>query len=235
MTGINVYSLVVEVTRQCNLNCDHCLRGDAQDLVMKPKTVQDILAAVDRIDHVTFTGGEPALYPEVIDRFMHEADAAGKLPTSFYVVTNGTVNQLELARVLLRWYPFMDCEEAIGVSISVDQFHDNEHRGADYLKGLSFYRDDKNMSGTTRLWWVLDRGRAHENGIGCNHRPVNALSYECDDDGITLDMLYVAANGKIAWDCDLDYESIDASPYRITGLRRAISRVIRDEAASSHS
>ena len=28
----NVNDLMVEVTRRCNLTCEHCLRGDARDV-----------------------------------------------------------------------------------------------------------------------------------------------------------------------------------------------------------
>lgn len=36
---INVHTLIVEVTRRCNMTCKHCLRGDAQSLDMQKETV----------------------------------------------------------------------------------------------------------------------------------------------------------------------------------------------------
>ena len=35
---IYVESLVIEVTRRCNMRCEHCLRGDAQNLDISTAT-----------------------------------------------------------------------------------------------------------------------------------------------------------------------------------------------------
>ena len=65
MTKIGVRSLILEVTRRCNMCCDHCLRGDAQDLDMQKETVDALLEQVGSIGGVTFSGGEPLLnYPQ---------------------------------------------------------------------------------------------------------------------------------------------------------------------------
>ncbi len=36
---MRVYSLILEVTRRCNMCCAHCLRGDAEDIDMEKETV----------------------------------------------------------------------------------------------------------------------------------------------------------------------------------------------------
>lgn len=57
---INVYNLVIEVTRRCNMCCTHCLRGDAQDLDISDEVLETVARNIQP-SSVTFTGGEPSL------------------------------------------------------------------------------------------------------------------------------------------------------------------------------
>lgn len=58
---MKVCNLILEVTRRCNMNCAHCLRGDAQNMDADPALIPKIFDGIDDIDTITFTGGEPAL------------------------------------------------------------------------------------------------------------------------------------------------------------------------------
>ena len=52
-TKIRAYNAIFEVTRRCNLSCEHCLRGDAQNLDMTKETVDKVL------DHIETNGSSP--------------------------------------------------------------------------------------------------------------------------------------------------------------------------------
>ena len=55
------YKVVIEVTRRCNMNCAHCLRGDAQNLDISIDVIDrffDAFANGADISTITFTGGE---------------------------------------------------------------------------------------------------------------------------------------------------------------------------------
>ena len=108
MTKIGVRSLILEVTRRCNMCCGHCLRGDAQDLDMQKETVDTLLEQVGSIGEVTFSGGEPSLNVPLIRYFFKKARELRVMPYSFYVVTNGKTNQMDLATALLEVYPEME-------------------------------------------------------------------------------------------------------------------------------
>lgn len=58
-TVIEAADFAIEVTRRCNMCCDHCLRGMAQNL--------DIIVLPD---HVFFTGGEPFLNVKAINSYL---------------------------------------------------------------------------------------------------------------------------------------------------------------------
>lgn len=203
-----VDNLAIELTRRCNMSCEHCLRGDAEALDMSSKYVRKILGQVDEIKQVTFTGGEPCLNLKIIPYFYERARVGRKTPDSFFVATNGTLNQERLAEVLLRAYMESEEKEYCGVAISVDDFH--EQYPSDYVHGLAFYTDVKNRRGDYENEWVLNRGRAAANGIGKNKTEVVRQFSVLDDDEILfVDQVYLSANGFVYPDCNLDYVTMD--------------------------
>jgi MoaA/NifB/PqqE/SkfB family radical SAM enzyme len=204
---LNIYNLVLEVTRRCNMCCAHCLRGEAQNMDMQKETIDKLLDQTDSISMVTFSGGEPSLNIPLIRYFFERVRETGVSVSSFYVATNGKENQMDLAQLLLKEYVGMEEKELSGVSISVDDFHEG---GLDFspVRALSFYRGYKEYKrGDWR--WVMSRGRAMENGIGHNERTRNQ-DFEVDVDswGVNVGMMYVSADGNVYPDCDLSYEDM---------------------------
>lgn len=60
----DIYHLAIEVTRRCNMECAHCLRGDAQAVDMTQEIVDRFVDGLEEgmsIGDVTLTGGEPSL------------------------------------------------------------------------------------------------------------------------------------------------------------------------------
>ena len=43
------YNLMLEVTRRCNLQCEHCMRGEAQNIDMPTKILKKALTQFDEI------------------------------------------------------------------------------------------------------------------------------------------------------------------------------------------
>lgn len=220
---MRVESLVLEVTRRCNMCCEHCLRGDAQELNMTREIVDRVLDNIDEINQVTFTGGEPTLNLPIIEYFFERAEKLGKMPKSFYVATNGKLNQEHLATLLLKQYPKMEEKEMCGVGLSIDIYHmaqndDDSMRDYDnsILKGLSFYTYDKENPRAERPErGVIPEGRARD--WGENHYRKLHDQIKISDD--VIEMLYVAANGNLIGDCDFSYDHIDQlSEYDVWGF-----------------
>jgi len=55
--------VMIEVTRQCNLECKHCLRGNQQKISVNMWDVDTLFTIIKYIDTLVLTGGEPALHP----------------------------------------------------------------------------------------------------------------------------------------------------------------------------
>lgn len=222
-TEISVGDLVIEITRRCNMRCDHCLRGDARNLDMPESVIDEILDAVDEISIVTFTGGEPSINLPIMEYFFRRAKAVGKFPNAFFVATNGHENQPELARILLE--AWQDCadQDACGVALSEDGFHDGLQSG--YVRGLKFYQPTKERSADDYDKWVIASGRAAQFGFG--REPITQKAFSADEseypDGTvsrTVDTLYVAADGFVYPDCDLAYDIMDLNrKLRISSFR----------------
>ena len=64
---IYVNYLAIEVTRRCNMKCNHCLRGDAQNLDISTAVLSGIAKHIHPAS-VIFTGGEPSLNVPAIKR-----------------------------------------------------------------------------------------------------------------------------------------------------------------------
>ena len=200
---MEIISLVLEVTRRCNMQCGHCLRGDAQNLDMSDEIIDRLLNMTDVIGEVTFTGGEPSLNVHAIRYFFERAQQLGKMPLSFYVVTNGRANQLELAVELLKAYALMEESEYCGVALSVDEWHDATD-GSDIVRGLAFYRADKEYNSSQSLTPIKE-GRAASLQTAREPR----LNDKIVVNGDVIETLYVAANGNLIGDCDFSYDHID--------------------------
>lgn len=197
---MEIRNLILEITRRCNMRCGHCLRGDAQNLDMPDEVIDRLLELADEIGSVTFTGGEPSLNIHAIRYFFDRAGQLNKMPFSFYVVTNGMENQLQLAVELLKAYPLMEEPDMCGVALSVDEWHDGTG-GCDIVRGLAFYRDDKEKEHLV----PLREGRAAS--LQAAVEPILDDRIDMDEDAI--DMLYVAANGNLIGGCDFSYDHID--------------------------
>lgn len=217
--SINVYDLAMETTRRCNMQCDICLRGDAENGVMPDSVIDAALGAFDSISHITPSGGEPFLVPDTTAKILRDAFEKG-VP-GFFMTTNGTVSPfstdgLKIMQEAAKFAPvarnygesnnedFLDC----AFRVSLDDYHDAspvEYSMWNLLKNVSF------SSGAD--FSILNRGRANEFGIGTSSRDESTIQLECDEYqdelSITAETIYVNVFGECFADVDLSYEQQD--------------------------
>jgi radical SAM protein with 4Fe4S-binding SPASM domain len=114
----NVY---LELTRECNLSCEHCYRG-AGTPREDELTFKEITSLIDQmvdigVLSITLTGGEPLLHPRIFDIMKY----ARKKRLSILLFTNGTLIVPHIAQKL-QFLPVYK------VAVSVDgpdaQIHD---------------------------------------------------------------------------------------------------------------
>lgn len=97
-------TLSLELTRRCNLQCDFCARGRAQDMDMSRQVIDAVLDQMQDvyINDLRLNGGEPFLSPDAIaylvDKIIQRKTHIGYCA----VFTNGTVLNQTIANALCK-------------------------------------------------------------------------------------------------------------------------------------
>lgn len=150
---LRVNTLILEITRRCNMCCNHCLRGDDQGLGMNILTIRNLLHEIKDISSITFTGGEPSLavsalhdireYCEhrqipvnsgflatngkrISDAFLNECDAWHLycLSNIFACTDKQNIFGKEIEKLVRMISRDNDWEYGMCLALSIDQFHD---------------------------------------------------------------------------------------------------------------
>jgi hypothetical protein len=199
---IYVNSLIVEVTRRCNMECPHCIRGDARRKDISPEIIDETFRQTDGLGCIVPTGGEPFLVPDLTAKVLRLA--AEKGATGFFVATNGTVSPFsEGGAKVLRAACEIDRPDS---ETSWFRVSDPFHTGLPAREWDMIACVEKDRS----VYKPISRGRAEY-----------ATLFETRDDdirlpcfeltrshlpGIMFELLYVNALGDVYSDCDLSYE-----------------------------
>lgn len=204
-----VDQLVIEVTRKCNIQCGHCLRGDAECVNIKMKYVDALFSQISSIGSITFTGGEPQLVPGIIDKIRYSAIIHNIDVGNFYCVTNGVKNSKKFKDVMISWWNFCNDNEISGVDLSNDIWHDEATdytTNTNYIEDLEFFH--KRMRTRQSRDAIINEGRAKFYG-NRNNEPDNFCKILYDEDQITITegTLYLNALGKIINGCNWSYMS----------------------------
>ena len=222
MLKILIDDLILETTRRCNMRCEHCLRGDAENMNLDTSFIEAVLSRADSVCSVVFSGGEPSLAVPTIREFYRLAEEYRCIPSNFYVATNGKEHAKELAHILIDAWTVSDDKDCCAVCISKDLWHEKLTE-TNPLEALAFYRDDKdhtNDKPQNKTDWPWCIGRAADYGIG--RKPNDfvldpSFQGEITKDGrdtiLRIETLYLSCNGYLYGNCDLSYERMDSMPY----------------------
>lgn len=138
--------LSIEITRRCNLSCQHCMRGEAENLDMSNEVIDQLLDRTTEIGYLGFTGGEPLLNLDGIEYFLNKMKQNNIPLKKLEIVTNGTILSERFANILKDFYRWIDQHSDgnnykvwIRLGVSRDDYHIAE--GADAEKAVEFYRN----------------------------------------------------------------------------------------------
>src|SRR3990170_2110663 len=93
------HSFVLSLTSECNLTCDHCYaRVYSETKVLPKKVLEGILEQASSLGCFFFvlTGGDPMLYPDLLDILSNHSDSL------FILITNGTLVSDDVVKKLSR-------------------------------------------------------------------------------------------------------------------------------------
>lgn len=208
---ISCSELIIEVGRKCNLCCEHCLRGDAENKTIDVALAKKFLKEFDEIDCITFTGGEPTLYEKEIIQIIDFILKKKISVHGFYVASNGLIKAPKLMLKLAELYAYVTenyMENYSKFELSNDDFHDDvPEENKSFFKAFAFY-SERPRAGWSDSW--IPEGRAIWSGLEASF-PVNyEQSFDIDvfdNGGIFVNMVYLNAEGYVLPDCNYSYES----------------------------
>lgn len=207
---INLKSLVVEITRQCNMQCEHCMRGDPEPVDFYCSLSERLCSQLKHIDALTLTGGEPSLAVKEIKYLLHYLKNYQVTVGGFFVSTNACEYSAEFLEVLDELYDYCEKPLLCGLSISMDQFHSPPSPEAvSKYKEKQYYNPCKEK-GTIPPYAILREGRAQKDEIGRIESLPSNYIYDYDIQGIYFginDIIYINACGDVLLDSDLSYRS----------------------------
>lgn len=200
---MNVSALAIEVTRKCNIKCDHCLRGDMQNIDIDPKYIDLLFNQISSIKHLVFTGGEPTLNVPIIKYVIIELKRRNINVDTFFIATNGVNISSDFVDICVELYD--NKKFGCNLQISNDYYHLKEHIYNDkLLTKLPFYnKRHKDLD-------KLQDGRLHFEGNAIINKleyatklslsPTIISKYDFD-----LRTIYLNVNGDIINGCDWSY------------------------------
>lgn len=126
-----LFLLAINITKRCNLACEHCYldadtlkNGQSNELSLSEvNSVLDEVASRGKQTMIVLTGGEPLARTDLEDMISHGAQRG----LSMVVGTNGTL-------LTSRRVASLKAAGALGVGISVDSLHKDQH---DKFRGLT--------------------------------------------------------------------------------------------------
>lgn len=228
---LNIDSLVIEVTRKCNLKCEHCLRGATQRKTISDQHIYKMMQLIDNVSSLTISGGEPTLAMAALDQIRNCTTYGTCDINSFYMVTNGkAINVAGVAAWAAAMEEACSDNEISGIGFSFDQWHTQylnwsqlkkqernyyelkETLNEDYGIGECESGGDFVRKHSTKSWSyssLISEGRAKNSGSRDNIM----YSFEEEEYGDRLSFseksLYLSSNGNIVAGSNWSYHSID--------------------------
>lgn len=90
---VYIKGISVDVTRRCNVECKHCLRGDAENEDITKEIIDRLLDEIQDfyILKINITGGEPCLNPDMVLYFAEQISKRGIKVLQITMPSNGTI------------------------------------------------------------------------------------------------------------------------------------------------
>lgn len=202
---MNINNLVIETTRRCNMECEHCLRGKQEDEDMEWQAIFELSEQVDYISTVVFSGGEPSLNVGVINYFLEVIKRRNVEIGSFYIATNGLDIDEQFIITCLRLYAYCDEKDMCSVEVSNDYFHQVwGSYDTELLEGLGFFRRKYSQEGHYYDGnSAINQGRYAE--LYSNGRELKELPIVTRDDFDEAE-IYLNTKGQVINGCNWSYK-----------------------------
>lgn len=210
-------SVIIEITRRCNMECAHCLRGAAENKDMSANTMRLLMQTLNhevRISTLTISGGEPSLNAAGMYSLLGELKRCDADVENVYVFTNAKEIHPDFATAYIMFYAFCSINEMSGMSISDSKFHLDQLMPCERdnkLLSLLVNKDDLDRGGTMKTY-LINEGRARRIKESStvekrdNYPPMLIRMELCDGEAYLRESdIYLNVHGDIYSNCNLSY------------------------------
>lgn len=215
---MEINNLIIELSRKCNLNCAHCLRGSSRRDTIDFNKLHTFLSNINYIGDLTIGGGEPSLALKELKDLYYLLNNVGVVIGNIYIVTNGTYKIKELTEMFIEFYNICDDNEMSKLAFSFDIWHNNAMYGrTDYRKYhfnqaydilMQYGLEDKLIKHSTEKWSyvsIIKMGRARDWGAR-ELEPYNIeIGYYDGYAHLYDEQIYYTVDGLLFSSCDLSY------------------------------
>ena len=163
MEKLNIRTLLLELTRQCNLSCAHCFRGEIENKYMSCEIIEKLFKNVSRVNTLLLTGGEPLLAKDQLRKIADIINKDMMNIEDLIIVTNGTVLSDEIINIFF----ILKEKTNFQIRISSDKFHllELKKKNLEYIKNknialLKQYFDVTEMTPDEKVYVIDKRGKA---------------------------------------------------------------------------
>lgn len=135
MKYLTYEDIEISLTRQCNMDCPHCYKGNSQDVNLSTEDIDALISQTEMIGNLYLTGGEPTLCLDTMSYLLNRIEAEEIPVFKLVVVTNGLTDAKAVTGVLTHWakyiqqcnkdYKGLDCtsDNFVELRISRDKYH----------------------------------------------------------------------------------------------------------------
>jgi len=218
-------NLNIEITRKCNSECIHCLRGannyDSAYLSWDIVVMLSRLLSNHTIEVLTITGGEPSLAYDRIGHIINTFESNNIKVNNFYIVTNGKWNSELNTKGFIdnieRLYNFCSTNDISEVAISDDTYHASTGRNNLVVELLKLdYAHKRSFTGT-----VINEGFAKYNDIGVTNVSPHLYTFNKIKECLYVyGCIYINIKGRILSNPDLSYDSQTMDRYIVSDVTR---------------
>ena len=234
-------SIMFELTRFCNMECPHCIRGEMQKGRISKKTITKVLESIgDYIPVLMFTGGEPALAVDLIEYTLSECQRLNISVGNFWMATNGMIHSKKFFNAIRSWLKYTSDSEINGIRISIDPYHDkiNSYYFREFeeeLQGEGININFEYSGAPKDTKNLIAGGRAADSGWG-NRCIEHSIHLYTEDDMRIEGEVYINIKGDIISTCDISYDEEDSpeSDFNLGNIHEMDIDLMYDEFFKRH-
>ena len=193
-----IKNITIEVTRRCNFKCEHCMRGNVQDIDFHAEILYLLPHRYTEIETLSFTGGEPFLVPHIIQECLAIFRKRKVRIKNILIVTNGSLYDNDVCDMINECV--LNSFEKCKLFISNDDYHVWNESVKATTKQLI---DNHNAKILSRRQNIIAMGNAIVNDVA------NCKREEWRNHGLEIGFVHITAKGMITNAVDASYELAD--------------------------